>query len=251
MEVQSADSDKAEPVPDWPGKTATDIPHRPPCSTLEMTACLPECAVTVVARVVEIRQKENKEQPDKSFVKAVLQDCNEDGEVYQADLMAWQPDFRETMRTALQPDGVYEISPVLVSSEQQSFSLKWIKKPIARSLHGTAEARMLENQRSTAARAIQNLSEQKKTGVGRPDPSTRSAKLVAASTLAEFIPENRPPEDDSRRRVGITMLDDPRHYRFWGGSLDVCGLLCLPQARCCLQPWRGNPPLLHWTFARE
>ena len=48
---------------------------------------------------------------------------------------------------------------------------------------------MLENQRSTAARAIQNLSEQKKTGVGRPDPSTRSAKLVAASTLAEFIPE--------------------------------------------------------------
>ena len=93
-----------------------------------MTACLPECAVTVVARVVEIRQKENKEQPDKSFVKAVLQDCNEDGEVHQADLMAWQPDFRETMRTALQPDGVYEISPVLVSSEQQSFSLKWIKK---------------------------------------------------------------------------------------------------------------------------
>ena len=189
MEVQSADCDKAEPVPDWPGKTATDIPHRPPSSTLEMTACLPECAVTVVARVVEIRQKENKEQPDKSFVKAVLQDCNENGEVYQADLMAWQPEFRETMRAALQPDGVYEISPVLVSSEQQSFSVKWIKKTKARSLHGTAEARMLENQKSTAARAIQNLSEQKKTGVGRPDPSTRSAKLVAASTLAEFIPE--------------------------------------------------------------
>lgn len=188
-EVQPGANDAAEVIPDWPDHTAQDIPCRTPRSSLEMTACLSDCAVTVVARVVEMRQKDNQEQPVKSFVKAVLQDCNGEGEVYQADLLAYSPEHRQEMQKALRENCVYEISPVLtpVVADNRSFSLKWTRQTKVKDLTGTAEATGVAAEGGVGVAHV--LSEPKHGAKDRVDYTSRPAKLVAASVLAAFVPD--------------------------------------------------------------
>ena len=74
----------------------------------------------------EFVQRPNAELPDKSMCKAYIQQVDQKGILYQADLMGWGPEACDEMSN-LQCGKVYDILPasVMAANAKSGFGLGW------------------------------------------------------------------------------------------------------------------------------
>ena len=173
-------------LPGTTGMSLTDLPQSLPTTSLAACACLREGMVAICVQVADVMQRSNAELPEKSYCKARIQQVDQKGALYQAELMGWGPEFSEQM-SILQSDTVYDIFPVSVmaANAKSGFGLRWGKGTIAKVSNNTTIA-----SRGATASGVSpiQLSVWKESGE-KKDYSKATAMQVSASTLAHLIPE--------------------------------------------------------------
>lgn len=73
-------------LPGSSGKSVTDLPETIPTTSLAVCACLRKGNVAICVQVAEVTQRPNAELPEKSMCKAYVQQVDQKGTLYQAEL---------------------------------------------------------------------------------------------------------------------------------------------------------------------
>lgn len=172
-------------VPGCDNLLLKDIPKATPTTSLEAAGCLREGTIAVRVFLLEIVQRPNAEQAEKSMCKLRVVEKRQQGPSYEADILYWGADARSRM-SSMQVKCLYDICPLSVSvaTDKHSFSLRWLRSTKAVCVEG-ADA----YDDAVCAQPTVHLSQWKDKGLGRPDYKSQEATLIAASTLAHFVPE--------------------------------------------------------------
>ena len=187
LQVHSLTGKETFKLPGLSGKVVTDLPASMPTTSLAACACLREGNVAICVQVVDLTIRHNAELPEKSLCKAYIQQVDQKGTLYQAELTGFGPEYSEQMMSKLQSGKVYDILPagIMAPNAQHAFGLRWSNKTIA----------TLSNNTTVASRGA-TAGEEKtiqlsvwKEGGEKKDYINAMAMQVSASTLAHLVPE--------------------------------------------------------------
>lgn len=115
-------------VPGCDNLLLKDIPKTTPTTSLEAAGCLREGAIAVRVFHLEIVQRPNAEQAEKSMCKLRVVEQRQQGPSYEADILVWGADACSRM-PSMQVKCLYDICPlsVAVATDKHSFSLRWLR----------------------------------------------------------------------------------------------------------------------------
>ena len=186
LKVEGISGKETLKLPGSSGLSVTNLPQSMPTTSLAACACLREGIVAICVQVSEVFQRPNAELPDKSMCKAFIQQCDQKGTLYQAELLGWGPEACEQMSN-LQCGKVYDIMPasVMAANAKSGFGLRWGKGTIAKVSNDTGIA----SRGATAGEGQTIQLSVRKEGGEKKDYSRATAMQVSASTLAHLIPE--------------------------------------------------------------
>lgn len=116
-------------LPGLSGKVVTDLPASMPTTSLAACACLREGNVAICVQVVDLTIRHNAELPEKSLRKAYIQQVDQKGTLYQAELTGFGPEYSEQMMSKLQSGKVYDILPagIMAPNAQHAFGLRMVQ----------------------------------------------------------------------------------------------------------------------------
>lgn len=172
-------------VPGCDNVLLKDIPMVTPRTSLEAAGCLREGCIAVRVFLLEIVDRSNAEQSEKAMCKLRVVEKREQGPSYEADILIWGADAGSRV-SSMQAKCLYDICPLCVSvaTDKYSFSLRWLR---------STKAVCVEDADSYDVAVCEQppvqLSQWKDKSLGRPDYKSKEATLIAASTLAHFVPE--------------------------------------------------------------
>ena len=86
--IASAENEKNEKIAGGGSLALKDLPMHFPVTSLQVAACLKEATVVARISVIDTCHKENTSQPEHEFRKAIVEDMDEQQNVYRADIIA-------------------------------------------------------------------------------------------------------------------------------------------------------------------
>ena len=206
LEVKVLEELSDERVPGYDNLLVKDIPKGTPRTSLEAAACLREGAIAVRVVLLEIVQRPNTEEVEKSMCKLRVMERREEGPNYEVEILIWGADASSRV-ASLQVKSIYDICPLTISvgNDKHSFGLRWSRNTTAVWVSEADSCDAAVREQSTV-----QLSQWKDKGLSRSDYRSQAARLIAASTLLHFVPEKgcqKMSQDELWELPFVTVLD--------------------------------------------
>ena len=208
LAIASAENEKADKIAGGGTLALKDLPMHFPVTSLKVAACLKEATVVARISVIDAFHKENTSQPEHEFRKVIVEDTDEQKNVYRADIIALGDLALQI--TGLEIGKAYMISNLLAQppTSKYGFALRWLKSTRAEEVTGHF-ATQLKQARPMAVPHLLSM----RPGTERTAFGDKPALLVSASTVAQLIFNSSGPRkfspDDIWELPWVSILDIP------------------------------------------